>query len=69
MTAPVSNLPWSEQFRIAANHWVDAEAAATCSKTPRAPSSHRRWPTMRSARLPRRDEREVSPEWVSITSA
>lgn len=29
MIAPVSNLPWSEQFRIAANHWVDAEAAAS----------------------------------------
>lgn len=29
MNAPVSNLPWSEQFRIAANHWVDAEAAAS----------------------------------------
>lgn len=24
-----ANLPWSEQFRIAARHWVDADAAAT----------------------------------------
>lgn len=24
-----TNLPWSEQFRIAAKHWVDAEAAAS----------------------------------------
>jgi hypothetical protein len=23
------DLPWSEQFRIAARHWVDAEAAAS----------------------------------------
>ena len=29
MNAPVSNnLPWSEQFRIVAKSWVDADAAA-----------------------------------------
>lgn len=29
MTEPTSNLPWSEQFRIVARNWVDADAAAT----------------------------------------
>lgn len=29
MNAPVSNLPWSEQFRVVAKSWVDADAAAT----------------------------------------
>ena len=29
MTAPAQNLPWSEQFRIVAKQWVDADAAAS----------------------------------------
>ena len=29
MSEPSSNLPWSEQFRIVAKSWVDAEAAAS----------------------------------------
>jgi len=29
MNAPVTNLPWSEQYRIVAKQWVDAEAAAS----------------------------------------
>ena len=29
MNAPVTNLPWSEQYRITAKKWVDAEAAAS----------------------------------------
>jgi hypothetical protein len=29
MNAPVSNRPWSEQFRIVAKQWCDAEAAAS----------------------------------------
>lgn len=29
MNAPSANLPWSEQFRIVAKKWVDAEAAAS----------------------------------------
>lgn len=29
MTEPNANLPWSEQFRIVAKRWVDADAAAT----------------------------------------
>jgi hypothetical protein len=28
MNAPSQNLPWSEQFRIVAKQWVDADAAA-----------------------------------------
>lgn len=28
MNAPSANLPWSEQFRIVAKQWVDADAAA-----------------------------------------
>lgn len=29
MSEPTTNLPWSEQFRIVAKQWVDAEAAAS----------------------------------------
>lgn len=29
MNAPVTNLPYSEQFRVTAKLWVDADAAAT----------------------------------------
>lgn len=29
MNAPNANLPWSEQFRIVAKQWVDADAAAS----------------------------------------
>lgn len=29
MNAPQVNLPWSEQYRIVAKQWVDAEAAAS----------------------------------------
>lgn len=29
MQEPNANLPWSEQFRITAKKWVDAEAAAS----------------------------------------
>ena len=29
MNAPAQNLPWSEQFRIVAKQWVDADAAAS----------------------------------------
>jgi hypothetical protein len=29
MNAPASNLPWSEQYRLAAMAWVDADAAAS----------------------------------------
>lgn len=29
MNAAVQNLPWSEQFRIVAKQWVDADAAAS----------------------------------------
>lgn len=29
MSEPNSNLPWSEQFRIVAKQWVDADSAAT----------------------------------------
>jgi hypothetical protein len=29
MNAPVSNLPWSEQFRIVALQWADLDKAAT----------------------------------------
>ncbi|RYY67690.1 MAG: hypothetical protein EOO12_00090 [Chitinophagaceae bacterium] len=29
MSAPNSNLPWSEQFRIVAKEWVDLDKAAT----------------------------------------
>ncbi len=29
MNAPATNLPWSEQYRIVAKKWVDAEAAAS----------------------------------------
>jgi hypothetical protein len=28
MNAPNANLPWSEQYRIVAKQWVDADAAA-----------------------------------------
>lgn len=29
MSEPKQNLPWSEQFRIVAKQWVDADAAAS----------------------------------------
>jgi hypothetical protein len=29
MNAPVTNQPWSEQYRIVAKQWVDADAAAS----------------------------------------
>lgn len=29
MNAPIANLPWSEQFRLVARKWVDADAAAS----------------------------------------
>ena len=29
MTEPSNNHPWSEQFRVVAKQWVDAEAAAS----------------------------------------
>jgi hypothetical protein len=29
LSEPNNNLPWSEQFRIVAKQWVDAEAAAS----------------------------------------
>jgi hypothetical protein len=29
MSEPSPNLPWSEQFRVVAKSWVDADAAAT----------------------------------------
>jgi hypothetical protein len=29
MSEPNANLPWSEQFRVVAKRWVDADAAAT----------------------------------------
>lgn len=29
MNAPAVNLPWSEQYRVVAKQWVDAEAAAS----------------------------------------
>jgi hypothetical protein len=28
MNAPSANLPWSEQYRVVAKQWVDADAAA-----------------------------------------
>lgn len=29
MNVPQANLPWSEQYRVVAKQWVDAEAAAS----------------------------------------
>lgn len=29
MNAPLTNLPWSEQYRIVSKQWVDADAAAS----------------------------------------
>jgi hypothetical protein len=65
VNAPNSNLPWSEQFRIAANHWVDAEAAASLLEDTKSAFLAQKMADY--AELPvSRAEMNVksSPEWV-----
>lgn len=69
MSGPDSNLPWSEQFRIAANHWVDAEAAASLLEGTKSAflaqkmADHAEMPVSRA-------EMNVksSPEWVDYVT-
>jgi len=64
------NLPWSEQFRIAARHWVDAEAAASILEDTKSAVLSQRMTALGDMPVNRAEMQvKSSPAWVEHVTA
>jgi hypothetical protein len=74
MSEPTSNLPWSEQYRIVAKSWVDAEAAAALLEDTKSAVLAEKMLALGDMPVSRAEMMvKASPEWrgdlLSITTA
>lgn len=66
MNAPSQNLPWSEQFRIVAKQWVDADAAASILEDTKSAVLSERMQALGDMSVSKAESIvKASPEWRS----
>lgn len=65
MNVPSANLPWSEQFRIVAKSWVDADAAATILEDTKSAVLSQRMASLGAMPVSKAEMTvKASPEWA-----